>query len=271
MAGLTQLQHISVMLQPHSVQGLAPELFAALTALQQLCTLELGTFFEQPLPQGAAQGMFAAGCRMLQLQELGLQGGSCHWQQGNGLDNWCVSDDDLCSIARACPRQKLELKGILQQGASLSALQLLPPSLTSLAIEGQAFGDAAAAAVAQLTQLRSFEWDHAPDLSDVGFQHLTALACLTRLVANSWYRGELRLSDDLFRGTADPSNKTLDLCNSMEKVGSLAGPGDINSWHESMSCHAGVGPVQAALLLTVLRTAAVTNGTALRARQAAWQ
>jgi hypothetical protein len=62
-----------------------------------------------------------------------------------------------------------------------------------------AFRDAAAAAVAKLTKLKSLSWYRAPQLTDVGFQRLTALTALTRLYCDG--RG---LSEELYRGRHDP-------------------------------------------------------------------
>jgi hypothetical protein len=122
--------------------------------------------------------------------------------------DWCVGDRELLWIAIACPGlRELKISRVVRPGASCARLQLLPDDMTKLALAGVAFGDAAAAAVAQLTRLQFLQWYRAPELSDVGFQHLTALTALTWFYCNG--SRPSALSEELFRGRENPDDRIL--------------------------------------------------------------
>lgn len=177
MQGLTQLQGIHLCLQSGCTSGVAPELFAALTASAQLTSLELVPVGGQPLPWGAVRRIFPAGCSMPQLQVLQIKG----VEDVTAVDMyaWAMGGRDLVAIANACPGlRELKLNCVVRPGASCAGLQRPPEGLRTLLLAGVAFRDAAAAAVAKLTKLKSLSWCRAPQLTDVGFQRLTALTRL---------------------------------------------------------------------------------------------
>jgi hypothetical protein len=151
--------------------------------------------------------MFPKGSSKPQLQVLRLRNANHRRYDLDDDAGVCLKEGDLSRIVSACPAlHTLELMRVVQPGASLAALQRLPESLSSLSVGGQAFGDAAAASVVQLTQLQNLEWSRAPGFSDVGFQHLTALTGLTRLYCDGVY---CRLSVELFSGRPDPRRRHL--------------------------------------------------------------
>jgi hypothetical protein len=123
MQGLTQLQgKIHLCLQSGCTSGVAPELFAALTASAQLTSLELVPVGGQPLPWGAVRRMFPAGCSMPQLQVLQIKG----VEDVTAVDMyaWAMGDRDLVAIANACPGlRELKLNCVVRPGASCAGLQ----------------------------------------------------------------------------------------------------------------------------------------------------
>jgi hypothetical protein len=214
--GLTQMQEIHLILEPGSTHGLALELFGALTASAQLTCLKMAPFDDQPLPRGAVRHMFPAKCSKPQLQVLQLKNDFVEPPYDDDTHDWCLGDRDLALMAAACRGlTKLELMRVVRPGATAAGLQRLPGSLSSLSVGGLAFGDAAAAAVAHLTQLQSLEWDNAVKLSDVGFQRLTTLTGLTRLYCDGFFSD---LSEDLFGGSDDIDNRTIHLCSTSLQV-----------------------------------------------------
>ena len=219
--GLTQMQEIHLILEPGSTHGLALELFGALTASAQLTCLKMAPFYDQPLPRGAVRHMFPAKCSKPQLQVLQLKNDFVEspYEDDNYEDDnhdWCLGDRDLALMAAACRGlTKLELMRVVRPGATAAGLQRLPGTLRSLSVGGLGFGDAAAAAVAHLTQLQSLEWDIEVKLSDVGLQRLTTLTGLTRLYCDGFFSD---LSEDLFRGSDDIDNRTIHLCSTSLQV-----------------------------------------------------
>ena len=202
--GLTQLQDIQFCAQSGCTSGVAPELFAALTASAQLTSLEVAPIGGQPLTAGAMRHIFPAGCWKPQLRVLRLRGAE---------GGWSVDNRDLHGIAAACPGlRELDLSCVVKSGSLCAGLQLFPNGrrgLTRLSLAGDAFGDATVAAVSHLKKLKFLQWYHSSQLSDVGFQYLTSLAALT------WLRFDgsrpSALSDDLFRGRDNPRDRILRL------------------------------------------------------------
>lgn len=137
---------------------------------------------ELPLPWGAVRHAFPTGRVLPHLQTLALV--SAHYVQGlqsrEGRPG-CMSAWDLRAVARACPAlSDLRLQYACTSD-DLTPLLQLPSTLTGLELAGSALGDDSAAAVAQLTRLKSLEWNYSPDLTDAGLEHLTALTGLTHL------------------------------------------------------------------------------------------
>lgn len=104
-------------------------------------------------------------------------------------------------------------------------------SLTSLSVGGLACGDAAAAAVAQLTRLRSLHWRPATPLGQwlpsagvivtvSGLEQLTALRGLTALQLDGWRRSrQHRIQLGSLSGHADLMDKVV--LNQSPKVSPL--------------------------------------------------
>lgn len=89
----------------------------------------------------------------------------------------------LCFVLRmqACPNLvSLNVQSTVKPG-DISPLLQLPTSCVSLSVGGRAFYDAAAAVVAQLTQLTKLKWLSSPGLTDAGLEQLTALTALRSL------------------------------------------------------------------------------------------
>lgn len=93
----------------------------------------------------------------------------------------CMSARDLRAVVRACPALSDLRLHYACASDDLTPLLQLPSTLTGLELAGSALDDDSAAAVAQLTQLKSLDWNFSPDLTDFGLEHLTALTGLTRL------------------------------------------------------------------------------------------
>lgn len=97
----------------------------------------------------------------------------------------CLTGADVASLVAACPRLKeFHLRSTVREGEDTAAALLqLPPSCSSLGIEGNAFGDDVAVVLQQHQQtLRRLHWGGSTKLTDVGVLALTELTALTRLV-----------------------------------------------------------------------------------------
>lgn len=133
-------------------------------------------------------------------------------------DGCCLDAADLERTVAACPRlHGLGLLRVVNPRARLHALLKLPQSLWRLDVGGLAFGDAAAATIAQLHRLRLLEvltWVHPPELSDVGLQQLTALTGVTELLVMHC-RG---LSEDISMDCDSEGEGSVDVHSSYEKV-----------------------------------------------------
>jgi hypothetical protein len=129
---------------------------------------------------GALQYVLPPGVVLTQLRVLRLQG-------GDGVsEEQCLDSADAARIAASCPGlTDLTLKSVISVGASLAPLLKLQGTLQRLSVAGAAFGDAAAALVAQLTGLQSLEWSDCGSLTDTGLVRLSALKGLQRLYLKS--------------------------------------------------------------------------------------
>lgn len=153
--------------------------FSALTVSSGLQHLTFDMQDKQA-PFGAVQHMFPACKQLLHMTGLFFESITVEPEPRAGY----MTSADLCSIAAACPSlERLGLQGALLPDAERGMLRL-PTSCTSLGVAGLAVGDKAAACIGKLTQLRHLLVRHAPTLTDVGFEHLTALQGLTRLMIN---------------------------------------------------------------------------------------
>lgn len=153
---------------------------SALTASTVQTSLHLLARFSMPIPRGALQHVLPPGVLRPALQVLRLQGGDGVFAQQ------CLAAADIGRIASSCPGlTELTLKGVVSIGASLAPLLKLQGSLRRLGVAGAAFGDGAAALIAQLTGLESLEWSDSASLTDAGLVRLSALRRLTRLCVKS--------------------------------------------------------------------------------------
>lgn len=92
----------------------------------------------------------------------------------------CMSGADVARISACCPGLGyLTLRDVAGEDV-VTGLRGLPAFLQELHVAGDAFGDAATAAVAQLTQLQVLGWGDSP-LTPAGLQQLTALQGTTQL------------------------------------------------------------------------------------------
>lgn len=199
-----------------------PELCSAITASAQLTRLELNNM---KLPRSAVRFMFPAGSCKPQLRVLRFEReydcNSDVYRQDDPDTNdcpLCLDDRDLLCIAHACSGlHTLELSRCVLPGSSLSWLQQLPESLSSLSVGGQAFDDAAAIETAQLSQLPTLSLiEPMPKFSTNGFKCLTALTGLTALYCQPYYC-ELY---DLFISTGvSNAGGECSACASAQKVG----------------------------------------------------
>jgi hypothetical protein len=166
---LARLQHLEMSTVQWDPAGVASQHFSALTASSCLTRLVVNLHIKPPLPEGAVRHMFPAHrqqpqLKFVQLSYVGI------------TEAYCIDSADLVSIASCCPAlQHLDVNCTVQPGADVAGLLKLPHSCTSLKVGGAAFSDAAAATVAQLTQLKHLRWWQAKQLTDTGLQQLTAL------------------------------------------------------------------------------------------------
>jgi hypothetical protein len=180
--------------------------FSALTASSHLTRLVVQTLNAVPLPKGAVQHMFAAGRQMPQLQVCQLMADDSR----PGAEPSCIDSADPELISRGCPAlRRLGVVGTVQPSADLSGLLQLPASCTALSVSGAAFKDAAAATLAQLTQLKELTWSDSPQLTVAGLRQLTALDLDKLYVA--WSR----------RLTAVCYGESVDIVRDLIKVGML--------------------------------------------------
>jgi hypothetical protein len=154
---------------------------SALTASSHLQHLKVNCFkygYVCALPHGAAAHMFPPG-RLLQ-QLLFLQFGPGEF--GNDDCGGCLSSEDLRHIASSCPNlQSVHLKHAIKKNQTWDALLQLH-DCRSLSVGGtwDEFDNAAAAVVAQMTQLTHLSCLCNKGINSIGLQ-LTKLTSLQRL------------------------------------------------------------------------------------------
>jgi hypothetical protein len=162
--------------------------FAALTASTHLQSLVL-TSSACGLPDGVWQHMFAAGRVLPQLQQLCV----VHCVPENSPASYCsyrrqlMGPSDVQRMAQSCPAlRNLTLLGVVAAAApgalsdcgnAFEPLTQLPPTLTSLHVDGVS-GSSGVAAVAQLTHLERLVLGEPSCVSDAGLEQLTALCRL---------------------------------------------------------------------------------------------
>lgn len=159
------------------------EAFSAVTASSALQALELVVEDRAVLPAGAAHYMFQPKKPLLHLSHLTLYTSSADDYTMDEAASCGMTGAEVQMLIKGCPAlEVLSLCNVVRPGADVGDLLLqLPPSCTSLSMGGTAFGDAAAAAVKQLTQLKRLAWRYSPRLTDLGLEQLTALSRLTDL------------------------------------------------------------------------------------------
>jgi hypothetical protein len=195
---LTCLQNLTLYQQPLETDIVAPQHFSALTASSQLSRLYVLQPDEMPLPRGAVQHMFPPGRQMPFLQHITISPGR-DIAPGDAPpdddpyggppppppEDWCMDADDMGRVFSACKAlQDLDITSSSDPKASkhMSVLLQLPPSCTSLQIGGEAFTNAAAPFMAQLTQLEYLELTWSKGLTDSGLEQLESLDQLRDLL-----------------------------------------------------------------------------------------
>lgn len=155
----------------------------ALPVLTQLTALEI-TEQGMPVERGTLQNVLAR--KLPQLQVLRLVAEPQHtgprrtysWDHRDKPS--CLDGSDMRSIPDNCPGlQHLSLLGVVGPSVFVGCIQSLS-CLQELCLSGAAFKDQTAAAVAQISSLRSIQWSDSP-LTIAGMQRLTALTGLTAL------------------------------------------------------------------------------------------
>lgn len=192
---LTQLRVLQLARLSIKPGNISVQQFSALTASTHLTRLFLQPAYPYPLvPRGALQHMFPAGRQLPHLKWLHLSGPREHEDEEDayGYDSdddddappspHSISGQDLARIVSSCPSldSLCIANDIVEPGADLSPLKLAS-GLRLLSIGGDAFTDATAPLIAQLTQLTRLQWSHTPGLTQQGVGHLTALQGLKEL------------------------------------------------------------------------------------------
>lgn len=211
---LARLQDLDLESVKWDPVGIAPQRFSALTASSHLTRLAVESYSTAPLPEGAVRHLFPMHRRQPQLRHLQVR--ILYWfstRNRTDIASGCIDSADLASIVSCCPAlQHLDIACTVQPGADLSVLLQLPDSCTSLAVGDAAFSDAAAATVAQLTQLKHLSWCCSQQLTDTGLEQLTALE-LDRVTVS-----DCRLSIRVHDPWRDPWNAGVRLARDPHKV-----------------------------------------------------
>lgn len=160
-----------------------PQQFSALTASTQLKrVVVLDVRIRQVLPLGAVQHMFSPGRQLQALTCLELESSGAAYAGIDLGQSVFISAADMKCLVRACSSlQHLAVCNALEDGAAVQELLQLPPCCSSLSVGGEAFHDAAASVVAQLTQLTALTWSESAGLTDLGLERLTTLKDLQEL------------------------------------------------------------------------------------------
>jgi hypothetical protein len=174
-----------------------PDSYSALTASSQLQCLHVDCMGEDPyssrssIPDGAVGHMFPPG-RLLQhlvFLQIGSDNPNFHHRRcaydddGENVSDGSLSGEELQRIVCSCPSlQSLHLKGSLKADQAVDALLQLS-ECCSLSIGGSDYewSNAAAAVVAQMTQLTHLSCLCSRGFNGLGLQLLTALTNLQRL------------------------------------------------------------------------------------------
>jgi hypothetical protein len=135
---------------------------------------------------------FPQGKLLLYLTELCIEAaGSCseavgYWDKDqHEYRHGFMDTDSLPAVFAACPSLvSLSIRNALAPG-DLTPLLQLPTSVVTIDVGGEAFDDAAAAVVGQLTQLRNLSWEGSVYVTGMGLQELTALQGLEWLMVLS--------------------------------------------------------------------------------------
>lgn len=228
--------------------------FSSLTASDQLESLVLTYRDEQPqlqpLPRNCIEEMFPPGRQLLQLTELvldalcpeDLEGFVTYVQEGSIWDSdddeddwearerrdpwvnfWSVDPMDLPHIWEACPNlRRLTLNSVLpseyesgqcicREVRRLSQLR----GLTHLCLGGPWILNQTAAALAEVTRLRSLKLVNTPCLRAAGLEKLTALRRLRRLEVSAvgFQRGvDFELQSQVSRGGGAAVERGVGIC-----------------------------------------------------------
>jgi hypothetical protein len=163
--------------------------FSALTASSQLQRLHVNCIgehgYRSSVPDSAVAHMFPPG-RLLQhlvFLQICPDKPKYHRRHRDDTSDNGLSNKDLQCMASSCPAlQSLHLKGSLKAGQALDALLQLS-ECRSLSIGGSddEWSNAAAAVVAQMTQLTHLSCFCSKGFNGLGLQLLTALTNLQRL------------------------------------------------------------------------------------------
>jgi len=205
---MSALEELSFIGSIQDCSTLPPHIFTALTAATGLQSVDI-TLEHDMLPLGAVEYMFPQGKQLPRLSFLHLYSYS---SGGQPMDDYCMTATDLRRVVAACPAlQNLGVPHALGPDA-VPALLDLPESCGTLYIGGGAVDDAAAAVVAQLTQLRLLDVLESPSLSDAGLEQLTALRGLTELHLYIYNSSLSRELVDVVHKHGDGTYSDLHLC-----------------------------------------------------------
>lgn len=159
--------------------------FSALTASSQLTSLQVEGYCRPALPQGALPHCLPDNKQLPQLRKLILG----QDQDDAPLGRAYMEGEELTRIFRCLPNlEELGVTCSIRPDCHytvLTTLLDLPRSCSSLDVGGDAFGNGAAAVVAQITELTNIRWSSSNTLTDAGLECLTALTNLQRLTVQS--------------------------------------------------------------------------------------
>lgn len=170
---LTQLQRLSLFDFALNDAGLVPlgQFFCLTAASSALTELQL---IGVKLPAEALLHMFPAGKTFSAMREL------CLWGEYQSVGP--IGAGELSRIFSCCPGlEALTVPDVVPPGTDLGCLLQLPQTCSRLELAGNAVDDAAAAIIAQLTQLTSLSLGYSDELSGVGLRQLTVLRSLKQL------------------------------------------------------------------------------------------
>ena len=128
-----------------------------------------------PLPWGAMEHAFPQGKLLPFLTNLCIEAaGSCseavgYWDEDQHNYGYGFMDaDGLPAVFAACPSLvSLSIWNALEPG-DLTPLLQLPATVEAIDVGGEAWDDAAAGVLGQLTQLHSISWEGSDSVTDAG-------------------------------------------------------------------------------------------------------